>query len=110
MKQVIIVPAYLGMSPGKVASQCCHVALPLGDQSEDIQKRAILRVDSKAHLNAIRQLWSMAVTLNPDFKPSWYAFVDSEPTTEGTAGKVTAVSIVGEEEIVNDITGTLELY
>ena len=51
-KQAIIIPVWLGMSPGKVASQCCHAALKFG-KFED--KRVILRVDSKEARRAIGQ-------------------------------------------------------
>lgn len=99
-KQAIIVPAWLGMSPGKVASQCCHAALKFGAFSD---KRVILRVDSPIQLLALVQAAEeMAVEVR--------GFVDSEPTTQGTSGTITAWSFRGCEEAVTEVTGKLELY
>jgi peptidyl-tRNA hydrolase len=111
IKQVILVPTYLGMSVGKIASQCCHVARPMY-MDDNIEKRAILKVDSQRHLEALRRLKD---SLNRCWvydnlaEVEWYEFVDSAPTTEGTAGLTTAISVIGEEAAVDCITGHLEL-
>jgi peptidyl-tRNA hydrolase len=111
IKQVILVPTYLGMSVGKIASQCCHVARPMY-MDDNIEKRAILKVDSPQHLETLRRLknnlnlrWASENLSEVD----WYEFVDSAPTTEGTAGLTTAISVIGEEAAVDCITGHLEL-
>lgn len=108
IKQVILVPTYLGMSPGKIVSQCCHVAVPFGIDSTSVQKRIILKVESKAHLETLRKLHDFVWNSHRG-DPGWREFIDSAPTTEGTEGKVTAISIVGQEENVDLVTGHLEL-
>ena len=100
MKQSIVVPTWLGMSHGKVASQCCHVALKYGRFAD---RRVILRIDGFDQLVAlIRAAVREKVTVG--------YFLDGEPTTEGTAGMATAFSFRGKEEAVNRVTGGLELY
>lgn len=111
LKQVILVPMWLGMSPGKVASQCCHVtamvvegllmfSLPLPEV------RIILRAQTKKEM-AI--LWHKAIEL--DTIRMW-RFKDRAPTTEGTESKFTAYSFVGQydNKDLDALTGHLELY
>ena len=100
MKQSIIVPAWLGMSPGKVASQCCHVASKYG-RFEDY--RVVLKVATEAQLLEI-----IAEALTRGLIITY--FRDSNPTTEGTDGVITAWSIRGPEQTVNEVTGKMELY
>jgi peptidyl-tRNA hydrolase len=110
IKQVILVPTYLGMSPGKVASQCCHVAVPFGGP-EKVEKRVILKVGERSHIGTLVTLVDFVNKMLPEeHLLSWDPFVDSIPTTEGTDGKLTAVSITGREEDVDLVTGHLELY
>ena len=108
-KQSIIVPVWLGMSPGKVASQCCHVALRYG-RFED--KRVILKVDT--HIQLVDILAEAIGWQDPQYphapKLEVGHFRDADPTTEGTDGEITAWSIRGPEETVNQVTGKLELY
>jgi peptidyl-tRNA hydrolase len=108
IKQVILVPTYLGMSPGKVASQCCHVAVPFGD-GVGVQKRIILKVESATHMTSLFKLKAYVNQKN-DYCIMEHVFTDSAPTTEDTAGKVTAVSFIADEAIIDLITGHLELY
>lgn len=105
IKQVIIVPTYLGMSRGKIASQCCHAAVEARNRQWMVGKRIILRADTSQKVSA---LWKKAGKFE-----GWlferFKITDAEPTTEGTAGKVTAVSFVGYEEDVDEVTGGLKL-
>ena len=107
MKQVILVPMWLGMSPGKVASQCCHVAVK--DFAEGagarVKARVILKVptlEEMLHIIARAIQYGTATTVT--------TFIDSAPTTENTEDRVTAVSIVAADETLNRLTGHLELY
>ena len=100
-KQSIIIPVWLGMTPGKVASQCCHVALRYGQFAD---RRVILKVDTHIQLVDI-----LAGAINMAGLEVGH-FRDAEPTTEGTDGEITAWSIRGPEETVNQVTGKLELY
>jgi peptidyl-tRNA hydrolase len=108
IKQVILVPTYLGMSPGKVASQCCHVAVPFNG-IERVGKRIILRVESRQHMESLKRL---AEWVEPSRSSTiaWSEFIDSAPTTEGTEGQITAVSVIADEVDVDLVTGHLELY
>ena len=101
MKQSIVVPTWLGMSPGKVASQCCHVALKYGRPAD---QRVILKVDSYEQLRGLLRNYAFNgnVTMG--------VFVDTGPTTQGTEGVITAYSFRGKEEAVDRVTGGLELY
>ena len=107
VKQVILVPMWLGMSPGKVASQCCHVtalvATDLPYTFPTIACRIILRVETKKDM-AI--LWNWVA----NSRVKRFRFKDHAPTTEGTDGKFTAYSFVGEAADVDALTGHLELY
>ena len=107
IKQVILVPTYLGMSPGKIVSQCCHVAVPFSGHG--VQKRIILKIDSAKHLETLKRLRDACWPVLHYDEPTWLEFVDSAPTTEGTEGKITAISIVGQERYVDMVTGHLEL-
>jgi hypothetical protein len=109
VKQAIIVPTWLKMSPGKVASQCCHAALK-GGQFDD--KRVILKLESEAHYNTLARFYSEYLKNNRPFstQPMLGWFTDSGPTTEGTENVVTVYWIRGLEEDVNRLTGQLELY
>ncbi len=101
MKQSIMVPMWLNMSPGKVASQCCHAVASARGTMED--KRVILRLTTPVEMKLVRLLALHAGLM-------WYSFTDSAPTTEGTDGKETVYWIGGDEETVNSVTGELELY
>lgn len=108
MKQVILVPMWLGMSPGKVASQCCHVTAAAVRALTTLslalpEVRVILKIETKKEM---AQLWDRARWSRVDC----FRFKDSAPTTEGTAGKFTAYSFVGRPEDVDALTGHLELY
>lgn len=105
VKQVILVPMWLGMSPGKVAAQCCHVtALAIPNMLFYPDCRIILRVETKKEMAILWQKASRSRTV------SSFRFKDRAPTTEGTDGKFTAYSFVGEAEHVDALTGHLELY
>lgn len=101
LKQVILVPIWLGMSPGKVISQCCHVAARLWPT--DVT-RIVVRVETKAEMD---RLWRKA---GREPYVHRYRFRDSAPTTEGTAGKITAIGFSGHADVVDRVTGHLRLY
>ena len=100
MKQSIVVPTWLGMSPGKAASQCCHVALKYGRFAD---QRLILRIDGWRQLQQI-----LNSAARNEIDPGYV--VDSGPTTEVPDGTITAYSFRGKEEAVDRVTGGLELY
>lgn len=107
IKQVILVPMWLGMSPGKVAAQCCHVtAMVLEDLYPKWQPdcRIILRVETKKEMAILWQKMDKSEVV------FGWRFKDRAPTTEGTAGKFTAYSFLGRAEDVDQLTGHLELY
>jgi len=109
MKQIILVPMWLNMSPGKVASQCCHVVEMSFTSLAHIfgvkpKARIVVKVDTPGHM---LNILSKALSNNSLLV---HCFVDSDPTTENTAGQTTAVSITGNDEILQPITGHLELY
>jgi hypothetical protein len=106
VKQAIIVPTWLKMSPGKVASQCCHAALWGGGQPDDI--RVVLKIESQAHVDTLTKLVELMADAGAYITIEH--FTDSGPTTEGTEGVTTAYWIRGEEPDVNFLTGHLELY
>lgn len=98
-KQVILVPQWLGMSPGKATSQCCHIALRFGSFTD---KRVILRVEDEGEmLDLIAHALDRALTV--------VSFRDFGPTTENTDGKITVWAIRGPEDLVDEVTGKLEL-
>lgn len=97
LKQVILVPLWLKMQPGKVASQCCHAAVMGGT---GVQKRIILKVDTDAEM----RLWAQAEMA----KLYRFKIVD-EGLTEVAPDSVTAVSFIGEEEDVDKVTLGLAL-
>lgn len=99
LKQVILVPTYLNMSTGKIASQCCWAAEKHG---RDVEKRIILRVDGRGKMaDCIVDGWlNRGLTVGRIF---------DEGLTQVAPGSMTAVSIVGEEELVDVITGKMEL-
>ena len=101
VKQVIIIPSYLGMSPGKVASQACHAAVKAVLGGIVPEKRIILKADSTDQLNA---LWRLA----GQFKLERFRIVD-EGRTEVEPHSVTAVSFIGSEKNVDKVTGSLQL-
>ena len=111
IKQVILVPLWLGMYPGKVTSQCCHATAIHAHIGVD--RRIILKLDTERHLQTLHKLhneFSLNSGKGSDYNVTWSGFIDSAPTTENTEGKITAVSIVGEDEMVDLLTGHLELY
>lgn len=101
MKQAIIVPRWLKMSPGKVASQCCHAALTAGNLDD---KRVILGADSPALIAILAKLATRIAGIE------WGYFQDEGPTTEGTDGVITVYWVRGEDGLVNYLTGDMELY
>lgn len=109
MKQVILVPMWLGMSPGKVASQCCHVtALSCQDLYDETYERLACRIILKMPTKKeMAILWAKA---EREGKVMCWRFKDRAPTTEGTDGKFTAYSFIGPADAVDVLTGHLELY
>ena len=108
LKQAIIVPMWLGMTPGKVASQCCHVVAiaasgAISSRFVDLP-RIVLRVTTKKEISV---LWQKA-SLNGNI--GCCRFKDSAPTTEDTANKFTAYCFTGRPEDLDPIFGHLELY
>ena len=99
LKHAIVVPTWLGMSQGKIVSQCCHVALKYG-RFED--KRVILKAGHGQVLGLVAHALEKDVTVG--------FFRDYNPTTEGTEGLITAWSFRGPEDAVTEVTGKLELY
>lgn len=100
-KQVILVPTYLNMQPGKVASQCCHAAVRLVRSGHNPDKRIILKVETVDELTA---LMDQAMTVGLLVFP-----IVDEGLTEVPTGSVTAVSIFGAEGVVDGVTGNLSL-
>ena len=91
---------WLNLSPGKVASQCCHAATKFGKFEI---KRVILRVDSQAKLlDLIAKAEERSISVQ--------SFRDSGPTTEGTDGVITVWSFLGYEARLDEVTGEMELY
>lgn len=98
VKQVILVPRWLGMQPGKIASQCCWAAVLFGVRAS---KRIILRVDTPEQLeDLIYAAKSVDLTVEQ---------VVDEGLTEVPPNSITAISIVGEESVVDTVTGGLPL-
>ena len=98
LKQVILVPLWLKMQTGKVASQCCWAAVRGGT---GVEKRIILKVDTDAEM---QRLWFEA----ENAKLCRFKITD-EGLTEVPPGSVTAVSFIGEEEEVDKVTRGLPL-
>ena len=103
IKQVIIVPIYLGMSPGKTASQCCHAAVKPALEGTVVDKRIILRGETPEE---IQKLWRHASKVSG--LKMRFSIMD-EGLTEVPPHSITAISFVGSEEIVDKITGSLKL-
>lgn len=106
IKQVIIIPTYLGMKPGKVASQACHAAIAghkeAWNHAFQVEKRIILKADTTDQINA---LWKQA---GKDENLLRIKIVD-EGRTEVRPYSVTAISFIGQEKDVDKITGSLPL-
>lgn len=100
MKQVIVVPAYLGMSPGKVASQCCWAAMLLS--STLVSKRVICKVDT------VEDLTDMLKKGYANKFIKVHVVID-EGLTEVPPGSVTAVSFSGFEDDLDRLTRHLKL-
>jgi PTH2 family peptidyl-tRNA hydrolase len=110
VKQVILVPMWLKMSPGKVASQVAHAAVAVSDAYRHEQNRT-LEVSARVVL-AVPTLEVMLEVLYEAaqwrLRPT--VFRDEAPTTQDTEGRVTAVVITANDEVLQKITGHLELY
>lgn len=105
LKQVIVIPEYLGMSPGKVISQACHVVAAEAYVSElKPDCRIVLKCPTKKEISI---LWQRAWEGN---KVQCRRFKDQAPTTENTAGKFTAYCFTGQAEDIDSLFGHLELY
>lgn len=101
LKQVILVPTYLNMGVGKIASQCCWAAMESRTHPPD--KRIILKVETVDELTAlVRKAYAFGNAIV-------VRIIIDEGLTEVPKGSVTAVSLVGIEEHIDQITGELKL-
>jgi PTH2 family peptidyl-tRNA hydrolase len=110
VKQVILVPMWLKMSPGKVASQVAHAAVAVSDSYQHEQNRTL-----EVSARIVLQVPTLEAMLEVLYEAAQYrlrpvVFRDEAPTTEDTEGRVTAVVITSHDEVLKNITGHLELY
>lgn len=112
-KFVVIVPASLQMSPGKIASQVAHVASLLGYEvgrakseawKEYLQNPVKYALKSENHAD-LYEAMAFAERAGCIVVP----FMDSPPTTQGTDFMITAVAIFGPHARVTKATEKLEL-
>lgn len=112
-KFVVIVPASLQMSPGKIASQVAHVSSLLGYEvgrtgnetwKEYLQNPVKYALQSKNYADLYASM-AEAERLGCLVVP----FMDSPPTTQGTEFMITAVAIFGPHAKVTKATEHLEL-
>lgn len=110
MRQAIIIPGWLNMSPGKVASQAAHVAARAKAESS-VSKHEGTRIVLRA--NTPEQLFDVLgrAYAYPDHM-TVTVFADSGQTTEGTDKVITAIAITAYafENILTQTTAGLELY
>ncbi|XP_029456980.1 probable peptidyl-tRNA hydrolase 2 [Rhinatrema bivittatum] len=114
-KMVFVVNMDLSMGVGKIAAQVGHAAVGLYQQmhmepkhremvfrwDEHGAKKVVLQGSSTAHL---MELQALAMSLG---LPSY--IVQDAGRTQIAAGSHTVLSLMGEEEMVNKVTGKLKL-
>jgi peptidyl-tRNA hydrolase len=112
VKMVIVLPEHLKMSPGKAMSQAVHVAVELGaragiaEPSKFNAMFPVLVCRAKSDVTILKLAHRAA-----DLGIPYYIFTDCNPTTEGTAGKITGFGVgPAAPELVDKVTGKLELY
>ncbi|TRZ03562.1 hypothetical protein DNTS_013481 [Danionella cerebrum] len=93
-KMVFVVNMELSMGVGKVAAQVGHAAVGLA-------KKIVLQGTNMAHL---LELQALAMSLSLPTK-----LVQDAGLTQVEPGACTVLAIMGEEEMVNNVTGSLKL-
>ncbi|XP_039627030.1 UBA_like_SF and PTH2 domain-containing protein [Polypterus senegalus] len=114
-KMVFVVNMELSMGVGKVAAQVGHAAVGLYQALQEKNswremawkwdqagaKKVVLQGTNTAHL---LELQALAMSLN---LPTY--LVQDAGRTEVEAGSHTVLAVMGEEEMVNNVTGSLKL-
>ncbi|XP_018581096.2 peptidyl-tRNA hydrolase 2, mitochondrial isoform X1 [Scleropages formosus] len=114
-KMVFVVNMDLSMGVGKVAAQVGHAAVGLYQALQEKNswremawkwdhagaKKVVLQATNMAHL---LELQALAMSLN---LPTY--LVQDAGRTQVESGSRTVLSIIGEEEMVNNVTGSLKL-
>lgn len=109
-KFVILVPKYLNMSPGKVASQVAHavgkfaMTYPefMKEHHKENQAKYVLGIGYEFSLQYWQEKLPKDVTV--------YKFFDRAPTTENTEGMATAAVVYGPRSLIDEAFSHLELY
>jgi PTH2 family peptidyl-tRNA hydrolase len=112
MKQVLVMRADLGMSPGKLAAQAAHAAVNAADKTQnhifqewqrDGSTKVVLEVWDE---ETLIKLYKLAVAA---YLPA--VLIADEGRTEVKPGSITALGIgPAPDSDVNAITGSLNLY
>lgn len=112
LRMVIVVPADLKMSPGKLASQVAHAALRCGVKAPRRVLTEYLHEETKLVLAAKNAAMMRRIAKRAEKSGlTHHVFRDSPPTTEGTENKVTAMCIgPATADELQPITGDLPLY